>query len=83
MGKILNFRLKKQQKTSEDRVAERVKAAFEEARKQGAGLSPEDYRGFIMLLLADMVVYVIKSGGYTDPAEAIKKGVDILAKRFG
>ena len=83
MGKILNFRLKKQQKISEDRVAERVKAAFEEARKHGAGLSAEDYRGFVMLLLADMIVYVIKSGWYTDPAEAIKKGVDILAKRFG
>ena len=83
MGKVLNFRLKKQQKVIEDQVAERVKAAFDGARKHGAGLTPEEYRNFVMLLLADMVVYVIKSGWYTDPAEAIKKGVDILAKRFG
>jgi len=35
-----------------------------------------------MLLLADVIVYVIKTGWYVDAPAAIKRGIDALAARY-
>lgn len=79
MAKIINFKRKKQ----ENKVALKVKDAFATIQAKGDSLSPQEHHEYMMLLLADLVVYVIKSGWYTDPGKAIKNGVDMLVKRFG
>lgn len=79
MGKVLNFRKKKEEK----KIALKVKDAFSTIEAKGRDLSPQEHHEYIMLLLADLIVYVIRSGWYTDPGKAIKNGVDLLIKRYG
>lgn len=79
MGKVLNFRQKKQ----ENKIALKVKDAFSAIEQKGSNLTSEEHHEYIMLLLADLMVYVIKSGWYKDPGKALKNGVDALVKRFG
>lgn len=79
MGKVVNFRQKKQ----ENKIALKVKDSFSTIQQKGSTLTPEEYHEYIMLLMADMMVYVIKSGWYADPGKALKNGVDALIKRFG
>lgn len=79
VAKIYNFKKKKQ----ESKLATKVKTVFSNIQKESSELTTEEYRDFIMLLLADLIVCVLRSGWYTEPAKAIKKGVDLLHKRFG
>lgn len=79
MGDIINFR----QKKKDTRIALKAKDTFTTIQVNGSSLTPEEYRDYIMLLLADLILYVIRSGWYTDPVKAIKNGVDIIAKKFG
>lgn len=79
MGDIINFK----QKKSDMKVALKVKDTFATIQVNGSTLSKEEYRDYIMLLLADMILYVIRSGWYINPVQAIKNGVDIIAKKFG
>lgn len=79
MGDIINFKQKKR----DMRVALKVKDTFTTIQSNGSTLSSDEYRDYIMLLLADLVLYVIRSGWYMNPVQAIKNGVDIIAKKFG
>lgn len=79
MGEIINFKQKKR----DMRVALKVKDTFSTIQANGKTLSSEEYRDYIMLLLADMILYIIRSGWYANPVQAIKNGVDIIAKKFG
>lgn len=79
MGDIINFKQKKR----DMRVALKVKDTFATIQSNGSTLTSEEYRDYIMLLLADLILYVIRSGWYMNPVQAIKNGVDIIAKKFG
>lgn len=79
MGDVINFKQKKR----DMRLALKVKDSFATIQANGSTLSPEEYRDYMMLLLADMILYVIRSGWYVNPVQAIKNGVDIIAKKFG
>lgn len=79
MGDIINFK----QKKKDMRIALKVKDSFATIQANGSTLSKEEYRDYIMLLLADIILYVIRSGWYINPVQAIKNGVDIIAKKFG
>ena len=78
MGDVINFK----QKKKDMRVALKVKDTFATIQANGNGLTHEEYRDYIMILLADIILYVIKSNWYTNPVQAIKNGVDIIAKKF-
>lgn len=79
MGDVINLKQKKR----DMRVALKVKDTFTTIQANGSTLTQEEYRDYIMLLLADLILYVIRSGWYTNPVQAIKNGVDIIAKKFG
>jgi hypothetical protein len=79
VGDIINFKQKKR----DMRVALKVKDTFATIQSNGSTLTSEEYRDYIMLLLADLILYVIRSGWYMNPVQAIKNGVDIIAKKFG
>lgn len=76
---VINLRQRRQEK----RIAGKVKDCFNYVQSHGSKLSEEEYKDFIMLLLADLIVLVIQAGFYRKPATAIKNGVDWLAKRYG
>jgi len=83
MAKILKFRKKEKPKPPEkEPVYVSVKACFKEMQKHGEHLSPREYQDFVMLLLADIIVFVIKTGWYVDAPAAIKRGIDALAARY-
>jgi hypothetical protein len=79
MGDIINLK----QKKKDMRVALKAKDSFATIQANGSTLSQEEYRDYIMVLLADLILYVIRSGWYMNPVQAIKNGVDIIAKKFG
>jgi hypothetical protein len=79
VGKVVNFR----QKKHENKIALKVKDSFSAIQQKGSTLTPEEYHEYIMLLIADLVVYVIRAGWYTDPGKALKNGIDAIVKRFG
>lgn len=79
MGDVINFKQKKR----DMRVALKVKDTFATIQSNGSSLTKEEYRDYVMLLLADLILYVIRSGWYTNPVQAIKNGVDIISKKFG
>lgn len=79
MGDVINFKQKKR----DVRIALKVKDTFATIQANGSNLSQDEYRDYVMVLLADMILYVIKSGWYKNPVQAIKNGVDIIAKKFG
>lgn len=79
MGDIINFK----QKKKDMKVALKVKDTFATIQANGSSLTQEEYRDYIMVLLADLILFVIRSGWYTNPVQAIKNGVDIIAKKFG
>jgi endonuclease III len=76
---VVNFR----QKRHEKRVAVKAKDCFNYIQSHGQTLSEEEYKDFIMVLLADLVVLIIRAGFYRNPATAIKNGVDWLVKKYG
>lgn len=79
MGEVVNFK----QKKKDMRIALKVKDTFSTIQQNGSTLNPDEYRDYVMLLLAEMILYVIRSGWYSNPVQAIKNGVDIIAKKFG
>jgi hypothetical protein len=79
VGDVVNFKQKKR----DMRLALKVKDSFTTIQVNGSTLSQDEYRDYVMLLLADMILYVIKSGWYANPVQAIKNGIDIIAKKFG
>lgn len=79
VGDIINFKQKKR----DMRLALKVKDTFATIQANGSNLNQDEYRDYVMLLLADLILYVIKSGWYINPVQAIKNGVDIIAKKFG
>lgn len=79
MGDVINFKQKKR----DVRIALKVKDTFATIQANGSNLSQDEYRDYVMVLLADMLLYVIKSGWYKNPIQTIKNGVDIIAKKFG
>lgn len=76
---VINLRQRRQEK----RIAAKVKDCFHYVQSHGSKLSEEEYKDFIMLLLADLIVLVIRANFYRKPATAIKNGVDWLAKKYG
>jgi len=79
VGDVINFKQKKR----DVRIALKVKDTFATIQANGSNLSQDEYRDYVMVLLADMLLYVIKSGWYKNPIQTIKNGVDIIAKKFG
>lgn len=76
---VINLRQRRQEK----RIASKVKDCFNYVQSHGSKLSEEEYKDFVMLLLADLIVLVIRAGFYRKPATAIKNGVDWLAQKYG
>ena len=75
---VINLR----QRKSDKKVATKAKDCFHYIQSHGQTLSEEEYKDFIMVVLADIIVLIIKAGFYRDPVKALKTGVDWLAKRY-
>ena len=76
---VINLR----ERRSDKKVANKAKASFLNVQHEGKDLSDEEYKHYIMLVIADLVVLVIRAGFYREPAEALKHGIDWIAKRYG
>ena len=76
---VVNLR----ERRSDRRVADKAKAQFLNIQHEGRNLSEQEYKDYIMVLLADLVVLVLKAGFYREPEKALKHGIEFLAKRYG
>lgn len=76
---VVNLR----ERRSDRRVADKAKAQFLNIQYEGRDLSEQEYKDYIMVLLADLVVLVLKAGFYREPEKALKHGIEFLAKRYG
>lgn len=76
---VVNLR----QRRSDKRVMTRAKDSFRFIQTQGQALSEDEYKDYIMILIADLVVLVLRANFYREPAKALKHGIDWLAKRYG
>jgi hypothetical protein len=75
---VINLR----QKRSDKKIAAKAKDCFHYMQSHGQTLSEEEYRDFVMVVLADLVVLILRSGFYREPARALKHGIDWLAKKY-
>lgn len=66
-----------------DRVAIKAKASFEAMMQSGLSLSQEDFRDYVMLVFADMSVYLLNAQYFEDTPKALKRGIDILNLEYG
>lgn len=75
---VINLR----QRRSDKKVAAKAKDCFHYIQTHGQTLSEDEYKDFIMVVLADLVVLILRSGFYREPVKALKTGIDWLAKRY-
>lgn len=75
---VVNLR----ERRSDKKVVDRAKAQFLNIQHEGSGLDDEEYKNYIMLIIADLVVLVIRARFYREPAKALKRGIDWIAGKY-
>jgi len=75
---VINLR----QKRSDKKISVKAKDCFHYIQSHGQTLSEEEYRDFIMVVMADLIVLVLRNNFYREPAKALKHGIDWLAKKY-
>ena len=75
---VINLR----ERRSDRRVADKAKASFLNIQHEGRNLSEQEYKDYIMLVIADLVVLVLRAKFYREPEKALKHGIEFLAKRY-
>lgn len=73
----------KEPKQEVDRVAIKAKSSFEAMLQAGTSLSQEDFRDYVMLVFADMSVFLLNAEYFEDTPKALKRGIDILNAEYG
>lgn len=66
---VINLR----QRKSDKKVATKAKDCFHYIQSHGQTLSEEEYKDFIMVVLADIIVLILKAGFYRDPVKALQE----------
>lgn len=74
---------KKKAKPQPDRVALKAKQAFNDVLYKAQTLENDDLRDYVMLVFADLTIFVLNAEFFEDAPKALKRGVDILERDYG
>lgn len=74
---------KKEKTKKQDQVAIKAKQMFEQVMLSGNKLSDDDFRDYVMLVFADLAVYILNASYYENTPVALKRGIDILDREYG
>lgn len=74
---------KKEKTKKQDQVAIKAKQMFEQVMLSGNKLSDDDFRDYVMLVFADLAVYILNANYYENTPVALKRGIDILNREYG
>jgi hypothetical protein len=73
----------KKKKPQPDKVALKAKSAFNDVLMQAQSLENDDLRDYVMLVFADLTIFVLNAEFFEDAPKALKRGIDILERDYG
>jgi len=73
----------KKKKPQPDRVALKAKSAFNDILYKAQTLENDDLRDYVMLVFADLTIFVLNAEFFEDAPKALKRGIDILERDYG